>query len=104
MALGADIGDPLGIDLIGFTGVVVSPGVPLNRHPIAAHSRAAHVPVIGDIELFADARAELPPPRIVGITGTNGKSTVPALVTHMPETAGIPPLMGVHIRVPTPER
>src|SRR3546814_1339522 len=88
MALGADIGDPLGIDLIGFTGVVVSPGVPLNRHPIAAHSRAAHVPVIGDIELFAEARAELPPHRIVGITGTNGKSTVTALVTHMLESAG----------------
>ncbi|SKB50604.1 UDP-N-acetylmuramoyl-L-alanine--D-glutamate ligase [Sphingopyxis flava] len=100
MALGADIGDPLEIDLVGFAGVVVSPGVPLNRHPITAHARAAHVPVIGDIELFAEARADLPPHRVVGITGTNGKSTVTALVTHMLESAGVPALMGGNIGLP----
>ncbi|UNU41939.1 UDP-N-acetylmuramoyl-L-alanine--D-glutamate ligase [Sphingopyxis sp. YF1] len=100
MALGADIGNPLEIDLIGFAGVVVSPGVPLNRHPIAAHARAAHVPVIGDVELFAEAAADLPPHRIVGITGTNGKSTVTALVTHMLESAGVPALMGGNIGLP----
>ena len=100
MALGADIGDPLEIDLAGFAGVVVSPGVPLNRHAIADHARAAHVPVIGDIELFAEAAADLPPHRIVGITGTNGKSTVTALVTHMLESAGVPALMGGNIGLP----
>src|SRR3546814_19935085 len=52
MAHGADIGNPLQIDLIGFAGVVVSPGVPLNRHPNAAHARAAPVPRIGDIQLL----------------------------------------------------
>ncbi|MBB6425549.1 UDP-N-acetylmuramoyl-L-alanine--D-glutamate ligase [Sphingopyxis sp. JAI128] len=100
MALGADIGDPLEIDLVGFAGVVVSPGVPLNRHPIAAHAKDAHVPVIGDIELFAEARGELPPHKVVGITGTNGKSTVTALVAHMLESAGIPALMGGNIGLP----
>ncbi|BBB11389.1 UDP-N-acetylmuramoyl-L-alanine--D-glutamate ligase [Sphingopyxis sp. FD7] len=100
MALGADIGDPLGIDLIGFAGVVVSPGVPLNRHPIAAHARDAHVPVIGDIELFAEARSELPPHKVVGVTGTNGKSTVTALIAHMLESAGVPALMGGNIGLP----
>jgi len=100
MALGADIGDPLVVDLIGFSGVVVSPGVPLNRHPIAAHAREAHVPVIGDVELFAEARAELPPHRVVGITGTNGKSTVTALIHHMLESAGVPSLMGGNIGLP----
>ena len=100
MALGADIGDPLTIDLIGFAGVVVSPGVPINRHPIAAHAREAQVPVIGDVELFAEAAAELPGHKIVGITGTNGKSTVTALVTHMLEAAGVPTLMGGNIGLP----
>ena len=100
MALGADIGNPLEIDLIGFAGVVVSPGVPLNRHPIAAHAREAHVPVIGDIELFAEAEGDLPPHKLVGITGTNGKSTVTALVTHMLESAGVPALMGGNIGLP----
>ena len=99
-ALGADIGNPLEIDLIGFAGVVVSPGVPLNRHPIAAHAREAHVPIIGDVELFAEARHDLPPHKVVGITGTNGKSTVTALVTHMLETAGVPTLMGGNIGLP----
>lgn len=100
MALGADIGNPLEIDLIGFAGVVVSPGVPLNRHPIAAHAREAHVPVIGDIELFAEARDELPAHKLVGITGTNGKSTVTALIAHMLESAGVPSLMGGNIGLP----
>ncbi|MFN5778243.1 MAG: UDP-N-acetylmuramoyl-L-alanine--D-glutamate ligase, partial [Novosphingobium sp.] len=42
-----ELADPLTIDLAGFAGVVVSPGVPLNTHPIAAHAAAAGVPVIG---------------------------------------------------------
>ena len=100
MALGADIGNPLEIDLVGFAGVVVSPGVPLNRHPIADHARAAGVPILGDIELFAEAAADLPPHRIVGITGTNGKSTTTALITHILETAGVPTLMGGNIGLP----
>jgi len=94
------LGDPLEIDLAGFDAVVVSPGVPLNRHPIAARAVAAGVPVIGDIELFAQARASLPAHRVVGITGTNGKSTTTALVFHLLETAGVPALMGGNIGLP----
>ncbi len=87
-------------DLTGFDAVVVSPGVPLNTHPLAAQATAAEVPVIGDIELFAQARSELPPHKVVGITGTNGKSTTTALVQHLCETAGIPSLMGGNIGLP----
>lgn len=94
------LADPLEIDLDGFAGVVVSPGVPLNRHPIAAKADAAGVPVIGDIELFAQARAELPAHKIVGITGTNGKSTTTALIHHILETAGIPARLGGNIGLP----
>ncbi len=92
--------DPLEIDLTGFDGVIVSPGVPLNKHPIAAHARSADVPVIGDIELFARARPGLPPHKVVGITGTNGKSTTTALIHHILETAGVPTLMGGNIGLP----
>ncbi len=92
--------DPLTLDLTGFTAVVVSPGVPLNRHPIAAHAASFGVPVIGDIELFAQARAELPPHKVVGITGTNGKSTTTALVHHILKTAGVPTTMGGNIGLP----
>ena len=96
----ARIADPLTLDLAGFDGVVVSPGVPLNAHPIAAHARAAGVPVIGDIELFALARADLPAHQVIGITGTNGKSTTTALVHHLLENAGVPSLMGGNIGLP----
>ncbi|MCA1661068.1 MAG: UDP-N-acetylmuramoyl-L-alanine--D-glutamate ligase [Novosphingobium sp.] len=96
----AELADPLGIDLEGFDGVVVSPGVPLNRHPIADAARAAGVPVIGDIELFAQARASLPPHKVVAITGTNGKSTTTALVHHICEGAGLPSRMGGNIGLP----
>ena len=94
------LADPLDIDLSGFEGIVVSPGVPLNTHPIAARARAAGVPVIGDIELFALARPSLPPHKVVGITGTNGKSTTTALIHHILETAGVPTLMGGNIGLP----
>ncbi|WP_420136673.1 UDP-N-acetylmuramoyl-L-alanine--D-glutamate ligase [Sphingomonas sp.] len=92
--------DPLEIDLAGFDGVVVSPGVPLNKHPIAAKARAAGVPVIGDIELFALARPSLPPHKVIGITGTNGKSTTTALIHHILRTAAVPTLMGGNIGLP----
>ncbi|MGX7925415.1 UDP-N-acetylmuramoyl-L-alanine--D-glutamate ligase [Tsuneonella sp. HG094] len=94
------LADPLEIDLTGFDGVVVSPGVPLNTHPIAARAAQFGVPVIGDIELFAQARASLPPHKVVGITGTNGKSTTTALVHHILKTAGVPTTMGGNIGLP----
>ena len=94
------LADPLAIDLAGFDGMVVSPGVPINRHPIADHARKAGVPILGDIELFAIARAELPAHRVVGITGTNGKSTTTALIHHILETAGIPSRLGGNIGLP----
>ena len=88
------------IELSGFDSLVVTPGLPLNRHPIAARARDAGVEIIGDIELFARARAELPRHKVVGITGTNGKSTTTALVHHILQTAGVPSLMGGNIGLP----
>ena len=87
-------------DLSQFDSIVVTPGLPLNRHPIAARAKAAGVEIIGDIELFARARSELPPHKVVGITGTNGKSTTTALVHHILATAGVPSLMGGNIGLP----
>lgn len=92
--------DPLAIDLRGFAGMVVSPGVPINRHPIADAARAAGVPLICDIELFAQARDALPDHKVVGITGTNGKSTTTALTAHLLQVAGVPVTMGGNIGLP----
>ncbi|GAA4028324.1 UDP-N-acetylmuramoyl-L-alanine--D-glutamate ligase [Sphingomonas rosea] len=99
-AEGATLLDLDSADLSAFDSLVVSPGVPLNTHPIAARARAAGVESIGDIELFARARPELPPHKVVGITGTNGKSTTTALVHHILQTAGVPTTMGGNIGLP----
>ncbi|MFZ1743234.1 MAG: UDP-N-acetylmuramoyl-L-alanine--D-glutamate ligase [Pontixanthobacter sp.] len=100
----AEIADPLDLDLTGFDGIVVSPGVPLNTHPISAHAAKYGVPVIGDIELFALARPELPAHKVAGITGTNGKSTTTALVHHILQSAEVPSLMGGNIGIPIMEQ
>ena len=98
------VADPLVTSIYGFEAVVVSPGVPLNKHPIADRARQAKVPVIGDVELFAQARGDLPPHKVVGITGTNGKSTTTALIHHILKTAGIPTAMGGNIGLPILEQ
>lgn len=97
---GVALADPLEVDLAGFDGIIVSPGVPLNRHPIAERAKKAHVPIIGDIELFAQARPTLPSHKVVGITGTNGKSTTTALIHHILESAGIEARLGGNIGLP----
>ncbi|KPP90459.1 UDP-N-acetylmuramoyl-L-alanine--D-glutamate ligase [Erythrobacter sp. HL-111] len=99
-----DLADPLALDLTGFDGIVVSPGVPLNTHPIAPHAARYGVPVIGDVELFALARRDLLDHRVVGITGTNGKSTVTALTHHILAMAGFPAAMGGNIGEPIMSR
>lgn len=61
--------------------LIVSPGISLQERAIAKQI-AQGIPAIGDIELFVrDAKAP-----IIGITGTNGKSTVTALVGEMAQT------------------
>jgi UDP-N-acetylmuramoylalanine--D-glutamate ligase len=97
---GVEIADLDEADLTQFDSLVVTPGLPLNRHPIAQRTRDAGVEIIGDIELFARARPELPPHKVVGITGTNGKSTTTALIHHILQTAGVPTTMGGNIGLP----
>lgn len=94
------LADPMDLDLAEFDALVVSPGVPINRHPIADRAHAANIPLIGDIELFSQARPSLPAHKVVGITGTNGKSTTTALIHHIVETAGIPARLGGNIGLP----
>lgn len=95
-----DLVDFATLDLAEVQGLIVSPGVPLNRHPLAARAREAGCPILGDMELWQQARATLPPHLLVGITGTNGKSTTTALVHHLLETAGLPARLGGNIGLP----
>ena len=64
--------------------LLASPGIPLD-HPLLAEARAAGVAISSDIEVFLGARAEVP---VIGITGTNGKSTVATLVGQILAASG----------------
>ncbi|MDX1540611.1 MAG: UDP-N-acetylmuramoyl-L-alanine--D-glutamate ligase [Geminicoccaceae bacterium] len=80
--------------------LVVSPGIP-HRHPrphrLVRRARAARVEVAGDIELLVENQ---PDRAIVGITGTNGKSTTTALVGHLLRNAGRGVQVGGNIGLP----
>lgn len=101
-AAGDDIplAPPERIDWSRQAALVLSPGVPLSHpapHPVAATAAAAGVAVIGDIELLAEAR---PAATLVGVTGTNGKSTTVELVRHVCERAGFPVRAGGNLGPP----
>lgn len=92
------------VDWSKISALVLAPGVPLT-HPTPHWSvicaRKAHVPVIGDIELFCRERAKsgvgCP---LIAITGTNGKSTTTALTAHLLKSAGRDVQIGGNIGVP----
>jgi UDP-N-acetylmuramoylalanine--D-glutamate ligase len=86
-------GDFLEADLI-----VVSPGVPLTIPPLQ-QAQAAGVEVIGEVEL-AFRHISCP---IVGVTGTNGKTTTVHLIDSMLEQGGVPHWVGGNIGRPLTE-
>jgi UDP-N-acetylmuramoylalanine--D-glutamate ligase len=81
--------------LDGASQVLMSPGVSLDE-PIARAARERGIEVLGDVELFA--RAVRAP--VIGITGTNGKSTVTSLVAAMASAAGRRVLAGGNLGTP----
>ena len=98
-AFGGTLTDLHTADLSSLAAMVVSPGVPHDA-PVFVRAVEAGIPVIGDIELFAQARVALPPHKVVGVTGTNGKSTTAALIHHILVSAGIPARLGGNIGAP----
>lgn len=81
-----------GIDMIA-----ISPGI-APAEALVRQAAAHGVPVVGDIELFAHAIRDaalwsyqpsaFTPPRVLAVTGTNGKTTVTALTGAMCHRAG----------------
>jgi UDP-N-acetylmuramoylalanine--D-glutamate ligase len=81
--------------LAGADQVVISPGISM-REPIVVAALNRGLDVVGDIELFAREASG----RTVGITGTNGKSTVTTLVGEIAEAARISVRVGGNIGRP----
>jgi UDP-N-acetylmuramoylalanine--D-glutamate ligase len=78
--VGIHLGDLAALEMSAFAEIVVSPGVDLGHHALAA----VRDRLIGEISLFA-RHCEAP---IVAITGSNAKSTVTTLVGEMAREAG----------------
>ncbi len=91
---GLNLSDLSQRDMSDLAALIISPGIAHSLpkpHHVVKLARACEVPVFGDMELFAHQIASLKPdnrPKIIGITGTNGKSTTTALVTHILRSAG----------------
>ena len=118
---GFTVEDLAAADWSDFAALVLSPGAPLTHpkpHWTVDLARAAGVPVLGDIELFVRALASYSSsssgltggPRVVAITGTNGKSTTTALIGWVLQQAGLTVHVGGNIGVgvlalpePTPD-
>jgi UDP-N-acetylmuramoylalanine--D-glutamate ligase len=90
----------------GVAALVTSPGIPHlypAPHPVIARALEAGIPVDNDIGLFfqSAARADWAemetPPRVVAVTGSNGKSTTTALIHHILQVAGRPTQMAGNI-------
>jgi UDP-N-acetylmuramoylalanine--D-glutamate ligase len=82
--------------LDGVAKVVLSPGLSPLQEPVKSFLALAaerSVEVVGEIELFARALADMAgqgySPRVLAVTGTNGKTTVTALTRHLVEAGGL---------------
>lgn len=100
-AEGIATGDLRALDWSTVAVLVLAPGVPLTHpkpHWTVDLARAAAVEIIGDIELFCrERRADAPESPFIAITGTNGKSTTTALISHILASAGRDVQMGGNI-------
>lgn len=79
----------------GFDAVILSPGVP-KTIPLIAAAFKRNIPVIAEVELaYRNMKGSL-----VGITGTDGKSTTTALTGHVLRGLGIDTYVGGNIGIP----
>lgn len=87
--------------LDGLAALITSPGIPHlypAPHPVIGAALAAGVPVDNDIGLFFQTLGEMDEaPKVVCVTGSNGKSTTTALITHLLREAGRPVVMAGNI-------
>lgn len=85
---GIPLSDFISGGLEGYGALILAPGIPLHfpQPHIAAHKATeAGIEIIGDLEIF---HRSAPSANTIGITGTNGKSTTTALITHILKESG----------------
>jgi UDP-N-acetylmuramoylalanine--D-glutamate ligase len=90
VATGGDLLDPEGFDLVATSQSILRHSAPLVR------ARELGIPVVSQMQLFL----QLCPGRVIGITGSSGKSTTTALVTAMARAGGVRHIAGGNIGEP----
>lgn len=80
------------------SALVLSPGVPTEPHWIVKLTRRFDCKIKSDIELFLEAKTTNQ--KVIGITGTNGKSTTTSLIGHILKSAGKKVALGGNLGVP----
>ncbi len=85
--------------LEGVDTVLASPGIAL-REPVLRAALGRGIEVVGDVEVFARELHRRGKGRVLGITGTNGKSTVTALAGAMAAAAGYRTIVAGNIGLP----
>lgn len=88
LAKGLIIKETIDFNMGQFDFVVVSPGIP-QTHPLYQSAKSLGLKIIGEIELACQFLKTKNQP-IIGITGTNGKTTVTLLIEHILNFAGKP--------------
>jgi len=74
--------------LDGIELVAISPGVALAESVVVLADKRG-IPVVGDVELFAQTLPQQDRPKVIAITGSNGKTTVTSMVGAMCRAAGL---------------
>ncbi|MEH6403048.1 MAG: UDP-N-acetylmuramoyl-L-alanine--D-glutamate ligase [Sneathiella sp.] len=80
--------------------LILSPGVPLTHptpHSVVKLAKTSNTEIIGDIEVFLNEKSA---GKVVGITGTNGKSTTTALIHHILASCGREAALGGNFGTP----
>jgi len=77
--------------------IVISPGVSL-KETYVQEALNLGIPVVGDIEIFAQVKSV--PSKVIGITGSNGKTTVTSLVGDLLKASNISTIVGGNIGIP----
>ena len=96
---GFKLSNPEFIDFSSQDALLIAPGIPLlvNPHPAVSAARAADKPITSDIELLIENCGTA---RLIGITGTNGKSTTTELTAHILAEAGLKHQAGGNLGLP----
>lgn len=106
---GITVRDLNGVDWHDIAALILSPGVPLTHpkpHPFVVKAQEARTEVIGDVELFfrvVRAEGSAVHPKVICVTGTNGKSTTTALIGHLLGNLGYEAEVGGNIGKPVLE-